>query len=68
MRKKESKIAKSIDKDFRKSIVGKEISQFRDRFCSRCINQYTTLCEIRRTEKKELKCINYEVKNENSNR
>ena len=55
--KKRSMIADSIDKEYRNSQFFKEEKEFRNKYCSRCKNSSTYLCEIRRNIEKKLQCI-----------
>ena len=57
MRIKGSRIANSIDNEFRQ----KE-KFFRRKYCDSCKNAETSLCEIRYTIDHQLKCVYYENK------
>lgn len=55
-----SKIAYSIDMDFKHTDQYKEITKFKDDFCNNCNNQDSNLCEIRRAVDNKLKCVYFE--------
>lgn len=55
MRIKGSRIANSIDNEYRKNE-----RYFRRKYCAHCKNSETNLCEIRYTIDHQLKCVYYE--------
>lgn len=63
---KGSIIASAIDNEYQKKKNYEEdqkrqYEDFKDRYCRKCLNSETDMCEIRRNQKNRLSCIYYEA-------